>query len=604
MIQIDYSQIGGFIVKKNEKKHTKNELKPIITPSYSVAQTDIASSQNLTRNNLDVVTRIGASESLAASPKEALSPSPPQPADSLHSSPQSKTKPLWQQKILSFLRDKWNISFLIILVLGLLIRLKYIWQESIWNDSAVHLWFSVKVTQDPLFFFSQQYLGGDYAVPQTIAALIYLFVKNSSLAWSIVNLFYGMMGIIFIFLLGRELRNSFTGAMAAAILAFNHIFWFYSVRPLADSPLLVTTIILLYCMLKLEREKTMRWGIFSGIIFLIAMFTKVQSALFVFALLIYYIFFKRKQMFSDKPILTSWLIPVGFILVAHVLARVLFNAHILDRIFTLFLTQRGMPFGFEAAAMLHWVFGLYLLLFAVIGAILIFIYKQREYYFGIILFLFYLIFFEINVDNTQDRYMLPLLSMAIIFALFAIEEIGSFISLFTHKQARVFFVIIVVTLLCWSYYSEGDKLVYNKSLTYTGYQEAGQWIKDNVPEGTPLFAGEPRTIRAFVERDFAGPDEWTEGGSIWYLRAERYLENKTAFEQDLARLNKESEVYVVIDIWEYTQPKWYYPIRKESIDYFQSLGFTLVNVIQRDLPTKDGLQKNPVILIFKKDKEV
>ncbi len=598
-------------MKKNEKKQKTGELKPIITPSYSVAQTDIASAQSFPKNNLDVVTKIGASESLAASSKEALpkNKSSDQSTDSIPSSSPSssslpQSKPLWQQKIISFFKDKWNISFLVILFLGLLIRLKYIWQESIWNDSAVHVWFSVKVTQDPLFFFSQQYLGGDYAVPQTIAALIYLFVKNSSFAWSIVTLFYGLLGIIFIFLLGKELRNSFTGVMAAAILAFNHIFWFYSVRPLADSPLLVTTIILLYCMLKLEREKKMMWGVFSGILFLIAMFTKVQSALFVFALLLYYIIFKRKKMFSDRPILTSWLIPVGFILVAHVLARVLFNAHILDRIFTLFLTQRGMPYGFEAAGMLHWIFGLYLFLFAIIGAILIFIYKQRDYYFGIILFLFYWIFFEINVDNTQDRYMLPLLSVAIILALFAIEEIGSFISLFTHKQTKTIFVLIVVALLCWNYYPLGDKLIYSKSLTYTGYQEAGQWIKDNIPPGTPLFAGEPRSIRAFVERDFAGPDEWSDGGSIWYLRAERYLENKSAFEQDLARLNKESDVYVVIDIWEYTQPKWYYPIRKESIDYFQKLGFTLVNVIQRDLPSKEGLQKNPVIFILKKDKEV
>ena len=114
--------------------------------------------------------------------------------------------------------------------------------------------------------------------------LFYLFTKNILLSGQIVATLYALVGIIVMYLLGTELKNKFFGLMAASVLAFNHIFWFYSVRPLGDSPLLVTTILLLYCMVRLEKENTMKWAILSGAMFLAVMFTKLQSSLFVFAL--------------------------------------------------------------------------------------------------------------------------------------------------------------------------------------------------------------------------------------------------------------------------------------------------------------------------------
>ncbi|MFH1276285.1 MAG: glycosyltransferase family 39 protein [Candidatus Woesearchaeota archaeon] len=510
-------------------------------------------------------------------------------------------------KITIFLKNKYNLIFLIILLLALLIRLKYIGQESIWNDAAVHLWYSIRVIKEPWFLFNQQYFMGDYATIQTIVALFYLFTKNAFLAGKIVATLYALTGIIFMYLLGSELKNKLTGLIASVLLAFNHIFLFYSVRPLADSPLLVTTIILLYCMVKLEKTKKISWGITSGIMFLVAMFTKVQSSLFVFALLIYYLLFKRKEMIKNKATLMSWLIPVGFILFAHLIGKLLFGAAILDRIFGLFLTTRGMPYGLEAWGMLKWIFSWYLIPFVFLGIILVFFYKKKEYYFSIILLIFYYLFFEINVDNTQDRYVLPLLSIAIILAVFSIEEIAFFISSFVNKKYRKILVTILVLtvtiLVCWNYYQIADPLIYNKSFSYVGHQEAGEWMKANIPEDAPIFAGSYRYVRFFTEREYGGPTYEDFGGTIWNLRSEyRYANNKSAFEEDLIRLSKEGDVYLEIDHIEYTQPSWYYPLSEESFNYFASLGFNLVHVGEGTVLTKEGPQKTPMIFIFKKDK--
>ncbi|MEW5896141.1 MAG: glycosyltransferase family 39 protein [Nanoarchaeota archaeon] len=516
-----------------------------------------------------------------------------------------------KKKTLSFLSDKYNLVFLLILFLAFLIRLKYISQESLWNDAAVHLWLAIKVTKAPSLFFSWGYLLGDYAPIQTLTALFYLFTKNILLSGKIVAMLYALAGVIFMYLLGTELKNKFTGLIATALLTFNHLFWFYSIRPLADSPLLVTTIILLYCMIKLEHTNKILWGITSGIMFLAAMFTKAQSSLYVFALVIYYLLFKRKEMIKNKAVLVSWLIPVGSVLVAHFVAKLLFKIRGLDRIFNLFLARRGMPFGFEALGMLEWIFSWYLIPFVVLGALFVIFYKKKEYYFGIILFLFYWLFFEINVDNTQDRYMLPLLSVAVILAAFALDELGSYISLFTHKAVKYFVVIGAVLLISWNYYQVGDPLIYNKSFSYLGYEEAGTWLKENVPEKDPIFAGEYRSIRLFAEREFGGPPQDLDlGGSIWNLRSPyRYTENydnvsQKNFEEDVKNLSRESDVYLEVDVWEYYQPKWYWPITQQSLDYFGSLGFKLVKVVERDVLVDGNPQKMPVIFIFKKDKEI
>ena len=518
-------------------------------------------------------------------------------------------------RITSFLKNKYNLVFLVVLFLAFLIRLKYIGQESIWNDSAVHLWNAIKVTHDPLFVFTREYLLGDYTTVQTLMAFVYLFTHRILFSAQIVAMSYALIGIIFMYLLGTELRSKFTGLMAATLLAFNHLFWFYSVRPLGDSPLLVTTIILLYCMVKLEKEKTLRWGIMSGSMFLIAMFTKVQSSLYVFALVIYLLLFKRKELFKNKAIMVSWLIPVGSVLLAQVIGTLVFKTGIVDRIFSLFLDLRGMPFGFEAAGMLQWIFSWYLLPFVLLGIILVIIYKEKNYYFGLVLFAFYYLFFEINVDNTQDRYVLPLFPIAILFAVFAFEEIGIYLSMFTHKFAKPLLVIFVVLFISWNYYQIGDSLNYNKSFSYLGYQEAGQWLKENVPAGDPVFAGEYRSIRAFSERDYGGPVGEDFGGNVINLRSPyRYStegakppeEERKNFEDDVAAISPNRDVYLEIDIWEYAQPTWYWfpqkGLTQESLNYFVSLGFTPVKIIEREVLTKDGPKRTPVIFILRKDR--
>lgn len=551
---------------------------------------------------------------------EKIAPTPQQ------SIPKKNLLSRCQKAVFSFLQNKYNLAFLGILLLTVLFRLKYFQMDSIWNDAAFHLWSAIQAVENPLTtLFSPDYYLGDYAIPQSITALYYLlFTNDIFLAGKLMALTYSILGVTLMYLLGTELKNKFMGLLAALLLAVNHIFYFYSTRPLGDAPLTVSVILLLYFIVKLEKEKKLVWGVLTAIGFLATMLHKVQASLFVLGYVIYCIFFKRQAMFKDKALLYSWSIPVAGVLVAHFIANTFFNANLLGRLFGLMTQLRGVPYGLEAAGMLEWIFSWYLIPFVILGILFVIFYREKKYYSFLVLGIFYWIYFEINVDNTQDRYMLPLLPIAILLAVYAVNEISEYLALFLSKNGkwlRGAAALVIILVISWHYFGVADELVAGRQYSYTGYPEAGKWMKENVPDDGIIFAGSPRSIRTFAGREwYSGPkyDSPIYGGSIYWLRGERYhhnydnydfdkVENPHAqqnFEEDVANFSKDHDLFVEIDIWEYTQPRWYFPVSQKSLDYFISLGFKVVKVVEREVPTKSGYQKAPVIFIFKKDKEV
>ena len=432
---------------------------------------------------------------------------------------------------------------------------------------------------------------------------IYLFTKNAFLAGKIVALFFGAIGIIFIYLLGSELKNKFMGLIAAALLSFHHLFWFYGVRVLADAPLVSTVIVTIYCLVKLEKNKTLFWAISSGVMFLVMMLIKKQSIFFLVGFLVYLIIFKRKEAINNKSILVSWVIPLS----ALVVASFVFGSSFFNSFFSRFIILDGVhdP-GLKVLNFFPWIFQWYILVPMILGLILIvIIYKKKEYYLFLTLFFIYYLGFELTVRTPEDRYIMPLFPIGLFIAIFAIMEIASYITLFLEKKfhfLKKILIVIFVIFLCWNFYSIGDPLIISKEKSYAGHQEAGEWLLENVPDDTPIFAGSPRMVRAFIGREYGGPGRFDEGGNLWYLRAEEYLNDKSAFERDITQLSKESDIYLEIDVWEYTQPSWYFPLTQDSINYFVGQGFNLVKVVDREVNTPQGKRNVSVIFILKKDK--
>jgi 4-amino-4-deoxy-L-arabinose transferase-like glycosyltransferase len=502
-------------------------------------------------------------------------------------------------KLLAFLDDRYNQVFLLVLILGVALRLKYFAMQSLWNDASVHLWYSLKILMEPSFIFTSNFLGGDYVIPQFITSFFYLFTRDIFISGKLMALTYAIIGIIFIYLLGSEISNKQVGIIAALLFSFNPLFWFYSIRPLADAPLATMFVVVAYCVVKLEKEKNMFWSVATTAAIFFAMLTKQPAIILLVSFFIYAII--RKDLFlKHRALKTCFIQTLGLFVLANIVFYTLFKKIIASLFITKIFNLEGLLQGFEVLRYFPHIFSYLVLVFLVIALFLILFYKQNKY--GFILlstFIFYL-YFEFFVRSALDRYILPIIPFAILIAAFGISEVAQLLKLVTKIQyVQVLFIVLTCIFICTAHYNYGTQLIEGRTNSYVGYSEAGEWVKENVPEDAILFAGSWRSMRVFAEREVYHSYPEAKLNSIVNLRSESYRE-RAPFERDLAiAISKGKSVYIEIDIWEYTQPDWYYPLSQESINYFQNLGFVPVYIVEADMSTPEGIQSTPAIIILK-----
>ena len=503
-------------------------------------------------------------------------------------------------KFLAFLDDRYNQAFLVVLLVGVLMRLKYFFMESIWNDASVHLWYSIKILRMPSFIFTAEFLAQDYVIPQTITALFYIFTQNIFIAGKLMALSYAVIGIVFMYLLGAELKDKLTGLIMAVIFMFNPLMWFYTIRPLSDGPLAVMFVVVAYCVIKLEKEKTNFWVLATvGAIFA-AMLTKMPAILLLVSFLIYF-GFRYKQVIKEKAIQRSIGLLLSIFVVSNVLYYIGFKKWLISAFFNKFFTFDGLTTGFEGLGFIPHMLSWYVIILFVIGLMFILFYRATKYYFVMITAIVFWFYFEFSVTSF-DRYLLPLIPLIITIAAFGLIESAE-IARSISKQTIVKYVLILFVLfvVCSNYNSYGSALIDSKVDSYAGYQEAGEWIKKNVPEtNSVVFVGSPRSIRAFSEREVHTNYAVSRDGELVNLRSDYYLANRDLFYADVnAALAAGKEVYLEIDVWEYTQPSWYFPLSQESMNDFVSQGFQPLHVVERETNTEQGRQSLGVIYLFK-----
>ncbi|MAG50423.1 hypothetical protein CL621_02145, partial [archaeon] len=190
--------------------------------------------------------------------------------------------------------------------------------------------------------------------------------------------------------------------------------------------------------------------------------------------------------------------------------------------------------------------------------------------------------------GTVPRYLLPCLPALYLMVGWVVFEIGKYIKKFSKIKISNWVFIGLIVLIAIPFYSLGNNLNISKSYTYTGFKEAGEWLKDNIEENAIIYSASVRTLRAF-----SGIEEVENGGNLaGYPEKEDF--------EDIVKTNK-APVYIEIDVWERIQPEFVYPLTESKINYLQSLGLTFVKVAEGPYPTDKGVINGPVVLILKKE---
>ena len=134
----------------------------------------------------------------------------------------------------------------------------------------------------------------------------------------------------------------------------------------------------------------------------------------------------------------------------------------------------------------------------------------------------------------------------------------------------------MLVFFLFNYYQEGSRNIIGLKDGFCGLKEAGQWIKNNINENEQIIGGSVNQLLYYSNHD----------------QISEFPRDKEAFEAMI----QHNASYVIIDIWERTQPDFIYPLDETKADYLEKQGFRF----RQAIPITYRNQEIPAVFIFKK----
>ena len=184
----------------------------------------------------------------------------------------------------------------------------------------------------------------------------------------------------------------------------------------------------------------------------------------------------------------------------------------------------------------------------------------------------------------DPRNILPALIIAYIIIGKTFNEIIEYLKILAKVKIPMWIFVVLVILLSIPMYSASVVGFFGpeRNFSFSGYQEAGQWLKENAAGDALIYSTAPRQIRTFAEREYKRDLYNIDyGGTLIYLFHFKTLE-------DFANETKDKhDIYLDLDSFESGQPLWASPPTQEKINTIMKLGFTPVKQVTRKINSQD-----------------
>ena len=468
------------------------------------------------------------------------------------------------------------VPLIIVLIIVAAIDINYLGLQSFWPDESLYVGYANSLAKDPGFLFSEQL--NQFIVHFPIIIISSLSFMGTVLAAKITILLFLVFGIFSTYLLGSAIKDKTVGLFSAIFFALLPLTQFLTSRILLDVPIAAMVTFTLYCTLKYEKEKNMTWAAILGTAIFLTIFTKNAGILVLPIIGVYALLFNYKKISSitKKPNLAVFAFVVLTIVVYLLRQFLMPNIQPFTGFTAIF---SGGPLAYLES--LPFILSWYLIPFFLVGLVFTVLNVKSKKYLLLLLALgAYFIVISFLVPEKEPRYAMPVIPLLTIMCAYGLSKLR------INKQIGyvliAFSVIILVPI-----YLDGYNLTMSKSFSYTGFPEAGNLLKTIATKDSIIYASSARSMYAFSGFKF---EEY--GGNIRLLP-----QTKEEFE---TVVNNTKDVYIELDMWEYTQPDWIYPWDQEKIGYLQSLNFTVVKAINKPVLTQQGLTNQTVVAILKK----
>ncbi len=486
-------------------------------------------------------------------------------------------------RITEFLKNPLNLAFLVVLFLGIAIRLKYFFIESMWTDESAYLLYGSRIAVNPSYIFDPVFNNGIY-IPYILIGILDIFT-STFIAGRAMALTFSIIGIIFSYLLGKEVKDRYVGLGLALLFTFNHEIFFNSTRTLTDAPAATMFVVVMYFLVKYEKSAKIKHLSYMIIALMLAFLTKPQTFLLLPIIALYYIL--RFTLTEDIKELKHFVRKKSFYIALCLVALFLFwQGNYIYR-----NTIANLTLYFDFVKLLPYMVSWTIIVLFLIGVCFALIYRKKEH----LLILSWLIVgygvFLMYRTLVQPRYILPVLPAIFMLALIGIYEVLFYVKLLGKINIPKFVPLLLIAFVAYGYYTLGDVIAQQKVFTYTGYEEAGEFLKQNVDTTKSIVlvgSTSPSTL-------YSGINHHSQGGVMYGSPEYKNLDELLNF---INNNSTSTYFYLQLSIWEYGD-YWAFPITQELVNKIMLKGFELVKVVEREIATDKGLQKAPVFLIFK-----
>ncbi|MBI5391370.1 glycosyltransferase family 39 protein [Candidatus Woesearchaeota archaeon] len=422
---------------------------------------------------------------------------------------QAEQKEKFKKRIINYLQDKWDVVFILALVLGISLRLQYLtinqavwWDEAEYLSTALHWAFHIP--------YEVNYHRG-ILFPFLSAMFLKIGLKEMAIRFFLV--FIPSIGVIVLtYLLGKRMYNKAVGSIAAFITSTFWVSLFWGARVSTDFLGLFFALLAFYCFwVGFVEQKNTRYLILAGAAGALGFLTRPSNLLIGVILAVFLLITERVGFLKEKKL---WFA----VLAAIVVSLPYFIWNIVQFGSPLAFTQ-GYDAGIQANASfawnnLTWVYSylnpIFFIMFVVgavsVGSVIVgldLLWKKQETklkpdLLSILTILIVLAFFIFYIRSTEDRWLLPMSPFLFLFAGKGIVFVMQQAEKIQWKQKiNAGMVVLIAVLVIGSYmnYNQADQTIQAKKDSYVQVRSGAEWMKANSgPNDIILSISRPQTM--------------------------------------------------------------------------------------------------------------
>ena len=166
---------------------------------------------------------------------------------------EEKKDSAWQDAVLSFFNKNFNLLLIGVLFFALILRLKYLTiNQAVWFDEAEYL----SAAKNWAFGYPPYELH--YVRPAILPFIMSILYKigASEITFRTLILIFSLIGVLFTYLVGKELFDKKVALIAAFISSSFYVYLFYTARIMTDIPSAALWMVSLWFLMNIYLFKT------------------------------------------------------------------------------------------------------------------------------------------------------------------------------------------------------------------------------------------------------------------------------------------------------------------------------------------------------------